>query len=198
MPPLNKPIGVWLFYAHHQMLFFSKLCQIAKQQDFSEENLKLIHISVMTSCIKNSLNLIRWIKQEMQTQGRFLEAAKVQKIWETYQMDKKTDIVSYKKFIEYANQEADDDESKAFASKIINILDTEINWYDSNKIDYQYTKNIIEPRLSLPHTIKEVVRNHPLLKKTLIGMLSVYLSIRFFPIYYPLIRDTREKNEKTN
>lgn len=193
MPALDKPIGIWLFYANHQMLFFLKLCQIAKQQGYSEKELGAVRTSVMTSCIRNSLNLIRWVKQEMQSQGKLVEAIKIQEIEKIYLANKKSDIISYKQFIECAGEEAGDDESKDFALKIINILNTEIDWYISNKINPQNTEMVTGSQQKLSHFFTEIVRNHLLLKKVLTGLLSVYLTVRFFPTYHALIQDTEEK-----
>lgn len=199
MPALDKPIGIWLFYTNHQMLFFSKIYQIAKQQGFSEKELDFVRISVMASCIQNSLNLIRSVKQEMQSQGRTTEAIKIQKIEDAYRAKKPSNITSYREFIEYASQEEGSNESRSFAAKITEILDTEIAWYSSSEnVSDQYNKINKKTNFSLFNILREIVRDHLLLKNVLIGMLSIYLTIRFFPVYYALMRDTQEKNKKNN
>ncbi len=99
-------------------------------------------------------------------------------------------IIEYRSFIENASKKSDDAGSKILAAKIIETLDAEISWYAAKKTETPSRNSIFT--YSNVNTIGEIIRDYPLLKKTLIGMLSIYLTIRYLPVYYPLIRDTRK------
>ncbi|MEI8033180.1 MAG: glycosyltransferase [Chlorobiaceae bacterium] len=64
MPDISKPILLWMYYIRHQFYFFNKLNGLIRESQLHENQYTYVHALTYYSFLKQSINLLGWIKKE--------------------------------------------------------------------------------------------------------------------------------------
>jgi hypothetical protein len=192
MPPLERPLGVWLFYANHQMLFFKKIIEIVGRNNFSIGEKDIVRNFAFKSCIRHSLNLINWIKQELLIQKRKKQSEEINKFEKKYLKENANSVLDFKQIVQ--NAASHDGSETDFSSNIIDILDKEIAWHESIK----ETQTIHENKEGFVQKTKQFIKKHLYIKKMFATIFGFYLNIRFFLEFYPTLKRAKKDYERIN